>query len=107
MNEVYRDCVVFTISARWCITCLRWLESGSSKGSSLHLLLGGIGHARPDKWSLIHLKALVIFYLFIFLSYSVTNGSGTGKMSSNTTVVCGSYEQLGYWSNNFDDFAVS
>ncbi|XP_046890186.1 two pore channel protein 2-like [Hypomesus transpacificus] len=36
---------------------------------------------------------------------SVTNGSGTGKMSSNTTVVCGSYEQLGYWSNNFDDFA--
>jgi hypothetical protein len=24
----------------------------------------------------------------------------------NVTVECGSYEQLGYWPNNFDDFAV-
>jgi len=30
---------------------------------------------------------------------------------SNTTgeseYSCGTYEQLGYWANNFDDFAVS
>ncbi|KAK6317857.1 hypothetical protein J4Q44_G00111480 [Coregonus suidteri] len=27
------------------------------------------------------------------------------KMTVNKTLQCGSYEQLGYWSNNFDDFA--
>lgn len=26
---------------------------------------------------------------------------------SNATMECGTYEQLGYWPNNFDDFAVS
>lgn len=25
----------------------------------------------------------------------------------NSSVACGSYEQLEYWANNFDDFAVS
>lgn len=26
---------------------------------------------------------------------------------SNASMECGTYEQLGYWPNNFDDFAVS
>lgn len=26
---------------------------------------------------------------------------------NNSSAPCGSFEQLGYWSNNFDDFAVS
>lgn len=27
--------------------------------------------------------------------------------TNRTLFPCGSYEQLGYWANNFDDFAVS
>ncbi|XP_069034062.1 two pore channel protein 2 [Embiotoca jacksoni] len=29
------------------------------------------------------------------------------NISSNFTMQCGSYEQLGYWPNNFDDFAAA
>ena len=39
--------------------------------------------------------------LYLFL-YSVMSNSSM----KNITVECGSYEQLGYWPNNFDDFAV-
>uniref|UniRef100_A0A8C8H2T4 Two pore channel protein 2 n=1 Tax=Oncorhynchus tshawytscha TaxID=74940 RepID=A0A8C8H2T4_ONCTS len=40
--------------------------------------------------------------LYLFL-YSVMSNSSM----KNITVECGSYEQLGYWPNNFDDFASS
>lgn len=29
------------------------------------------------------------------------------NITSNFSMECGTYEQLGYWPNNFDDFAVS
>lgn len=29
------------------------------------------------------------------------------NITSNFSIECGTYEQLGYWPNNFDDFAVS
>lgn len=37
---------------------------------------------------------------------SVANSSSENS-TSNFTMECGSYEQLEYWPNNFDDFAVS
>uniref|UniRef100_A0A8C7FMI0 Two pore segment channel 2 n=1 Tax=Oncorhynchus kisutch TaxID=8019 RepID=A0A8C7FMI0_ONCKI len=40
--------------------------------------------------------------LYLFLYSVMSNSSMT-----NITVECGSYEQLGYWPNNFDDFASS
>uniref|UniRef100_A0A673WXP2 Two pore segment channel 2 n=1 Tax=Salmo trutta TaxID=8032 RepID=A0A673WXP2_SALTR len=45
---------------------------------------------------------LVVIVLYVFL-YSVMSNSSM----ENITVECGSYEQLGYWPNNFDDFASS
>ncbi|KAL1007060.1 hypothetical protein UPYG_G00081360 [Umbra pygmaea] len=63
---------------------------------------------------------LVVFYVFAVLGIWLFQGAITapGKMSEitnssmenitiNFTMECGSYEQLGYWPNNFDDFASS
>lgn len=34
------------------------------------------------------------------------SNSSMENITINFTMECGSYEQLGYWPNNFDDFAV-
>ncbi|XP_061563786.1 two pore channel protein 2 [Cololabis saira] len=38
---------------------------------------------------------------------SVLSNTSMQNISSNVTVGCGTYEQLGYWPNNFDDFAAA
>ena len=38
--------------------------------------------------------------------YSISNSS-MENISANFSMECGTYEQLEYWPNNFDDFAVS
>ncbi|KAM4602402.1 two pore channel protein 2 [Polymixia lowei] len=38
---------------------------------------------------------------------SVISNSTMENITSNHSMVCGTYEQLGYWPNNFDDFAAS
>uniref|UniRef100_A0A8C7FMZ5 Two pore segment channel 2 n=1 Tax=Oncorhynchus kisutch TaxID=8019 RepID=A0A8C7FMZ5_ONCKI len=59
---------------------------------------------------------VVVFYVFAVLGIWLFQGAITapGQRSvmsnssmTNITVECGSYEQLGYWPNNFDDFASS
>ncbi|XP_072516971.1 two pore channel protein 2 [Salminus brasiliensis] len=40
-------------------------------------------------------------------SLSMAANSSTENSTSNFTMECGSYEQLEYWPNNFDDFASS
>uniref|UniRef100_A0A673WYP5 Two pore segment channel 2 n=1 Tax=Salmo trutta TaxID=8032 RepID=A0A673WYP5_SALTR len=59
---------------------------------------------------------VVVFYVFAVLGIWLFQGAITAPrpmsvMSNssmeNITVECGSYEQLGYWPNNFDDFASS
>uniref|UniRef100_A0A6Q2XBC7 Two pore channel protein 2 n=1 Tax=Esox lucius TaxID=8010 RepID=A0A6Q2XBC7_ESOLU len=63
---------------------------------------------------------VVVFYVFAVFGIWLFQGaiSAPGKMSEvsnssmenvtiNFTMECGSYEQLGYWPNNFDDFASS
>uniref|UniRef100_A0A3Q3LVU1 Two pore segment channel 2 n=1 Tax=Mastacembelus armatus TaxID=205130 RepID=A0A3Q3LVU1_9TELE len=37
---------------------------------------------------------------------SVHSNSSMENITSNFSMECGTYEQLGYWPNNFDDFAV-
>uniref|UniRef100_A0A4W5MAG6 Two pore segment channel 2 n=1 Tax=Hucho hucho TaxID=62062 RepID=A0A4W5MAG6_9TELE len=39
--------------------------------------------------------------------YIVMSNSSMETITNNFTMECGSYEQLGYWPNNFDDFASS
>ncbi|KAL7885267.1 hypothetical protein AOLI_G00055620 [Acnodon oligacanthus] len=53
---------------------------------------------------------VVVYYVFAVLGVWLFKGAITApaNISSNvytTEMKCGSYEQLGYWSNNFDDFA--
>ncbi|XP_034723662.1 two pore calcium channel protein 2 isoform X2 [Etheostoma cragini] len=61
---------------------------------------------------------MVVYYVFAVLGIwlfegaikpppemSVPSNSSMGNITSS--VECGSYEQLGYWPNNFDDFAAS
>ncbi|XP_036423657.1 two pore calcium channel protein 2-like [Colossoma macropomum] len=53
---------------------------------------------------------VVVYYVFAVLGVWLFKGAITApaNISSNintTKMKCGSYEQLGYWSNNFDDFA--
>ena len=38
---------------------------------------------------------------------SVLSNTTMENITSNFSMECGTYEQLGYWPNNFDDFAVS
>ncbi|XP_072237138.1 two pore channel protein 2 [Leuresthes tenuis] len=38
---------------------------------------------------------------------SVPSNSSTENITSNFSMECGTYEQLGYWSNNFDDFGAA
>ncbi|KAI4889846.1 hypothetical protein NFI96_010481 [Prochilodus magdalenae] len=53
---------------------------------------------------------VVVYYVFAVLGVWLFKGAirapaNVSTSSNPTTVKCGSYEQLGYWSNNFDDFA--
>ncbi|XP_061083949.1 two pore channel protein 2-like [Conger conger] len=56
---------------------------------------------------------LVVYYVFAVLGIWLFQGAITvpstmrNSSGSNFTAGCGSYEQLGYWPNNFDDFASS
>lgn len=38
---------------------------------------------------------------------SVHSNTSTENITSNFSMECGTYEQLGYWPNNFDDFAAA
>uniref|UniRef100_A0A8C2YW54 Two pore channel protein 2 n=2 Tax=Cyclopterus lumpus TaxID=8103 RepID=A0A8C2YW54_CYCLU len=38
---------------------------------------------------------------------SVISNTSMENMASNLTMQCGTYEELGYWPNNFDDFAAA
>ncbi|XP_041967288.1 two pore calcium channel protein 2-like isoform X2 [Alosa sapidissima] len=58
-----------------------------------------------------YVYAIIGIWLFKGVIVSPTNiscsHSQIRKYSANVSVACGSYEQLGYWANNFDDFASS
>ncbi|KAJ8340530.1 hypothetical protein SKAU_G00351630 [Synaphobranchus kaupii] len=57
---------------------------------------------------------LVVYYMFAVLGIWLFQGAIpapanmsliTNSSTANSTMECGTYEQLGYWPNNFDDFA--
>ncbi|XP_048829210.1 two pore channel protein 2-like isoform X2 [Brienomyrus brachyistius] len=52
---------------------------------------------------------LAVYYVYAILGIWLFHGAITApanvSSSSNSSAECGSYEQLGYWPNNFDDFA--
>ncbi|XP_076879816.1 two pore channel protein 2 [Brachyhypopomus gauderio] len=57
---------------------------------------------------------VVVYYVYAILGMWLFHGaipapagSSTENSTSNFTMECGSYEQLEYWPNNFDDFASS
>ncbi|KAK7107317.1 hypothetical protein V1264_015264 [Littorina saxatilis] len=52
---------------------------------------------------------IVIYYVFAILGMELFRGVITfdNVTESNVTYECGSYRQLQYWSNNFDDFAAT
>ncbi|XP_043938552.1 two pore calcium channel protein 2 [Protopterus annectens] len=63
---------------------------------------------------------VVVYYVFAILGImlfkgvivapgnaSVVPNIHSGNVSDNSTMDCGTYEQLEYWSNNFDDFAAA
>ncbi|CDS39492.1 two pore calcium channel protein 2 [Echinococcus multilocularis] len=51
------------------------------------------------------------YYVYALLGFSLFHGTiehpTNGSTDSNETYVCGTYQQLNYWSINFDDFAAS
>ncbi|VDK37238.1 unnamed protein product [Taenia asiatica] len=51
------------------------------------------------------------YYVYALLGFSLFHGTiehpANGSAVSNKTYVCGTYQQLNYWSINFDDFAAS
>uniref|UniRef100_A0A8C7B245 Two pore segment channel 2 n=1 Tax=Neovison vison TaxID=452646 RepID=A0A8C7B245_NEOVI len=55
---------------------------------------------------------VVVYYVFAILGISLFRGvivaPGNGSLSpDNSSAPCGSFEQLEYWPNNFDDFAAA
>ncbi|XP_039217367.1 two pore calcium channel protein 2 isoform X1 [Crotalus tigris] len=55
---------------------------------------------------------VVAFYAFAIIGMELFGGTitpmqGNVSLVSNTTLQCGTFEQLEYWPNNFDDFAAS
>ncbi|XP_051477360.1 two pore channel protein 2 isoform X2 [Apus apus] len=58
---------------------------------------------------------VVVFYAFALTGIILFNGavvplgnsSAANTTYDNNTLLCGTYEQLEYWSNNFDDFAAA
>uniref|UniRef100_A0A8D0L9A2 Two pore segment channel 2 n=1 Tax=Sphenodon punctatus TaxID=8508 RepID=A0A8D0L9A2_SPHPU len=62
-----------------------------------------------------NIKVLVVFYAFAIMGIELFKGAivpmGNASMvnmtSFNNTLLCGTFEQLEYWPNNFDDFAAA
>ncbi|XP_054426487.1 two pore channel protein 2 isoform X2 [Pteronotus mesoamericanus] len=56
---------------------------------------------------------VVVYYVFAIIGLNMFRGvilapPGNGSLApGNGSVTCGSYEQLEYWANNFDDFAAA
>ncbi|KAM3918142.1 two pore channel protein 2 [Leptodactylus fuscus] len=58
---------------------------------------------------------VVVYYVFAIIGIDLFKGvipnprntSSFDEGSSNESLLCGSYEQLEYWPNNFDDFAAA
>ncbi|XP_012580565.1 PREDICTED: two pore calcium channel protein 2 [Condylura cristata] len=54
---------------------------------------------------------VVVYYVFAVVGIALFRGvivaPGNSSLAPNGSAPCGSYEQLEYWSNNFDDFATS
>ncbi|KAG9471782.1 hypothetical protein GDO78_022855 [Eleutherodactylus coqui] len=58
---------------------------------------------------------LVVYYVFAIIGIDLFKGaipnprntSSSGEAPGNETLSCGSFEQLEYWPNNFDDFAAA
>ncbi|XP_042813981.1 two pore calcium channel protein 2 isoform X1 [Panthera tigris] len=55
---------------------------------------------------------VVVYYVFAILGISLFRGvvvaPGNGSLApDNSSAPCGSFEQLEYWANNFDDFAAA
>uniref|UniRef100_A0ABI8ASF0 Two pore segment channel 2 n=2 Tax=Felis catus TaxID=9685 RepID=A0ABI8ASF0_FELCA len=55
---------------------------------------------------------VVVYYIFAILGISLFRGvvvvPGNGSLApDNSSAPCGSFEQLEYWANNFDDFAAA
>ncbi|XP_068170527.1 two pore channel protein 2 isoform X1 [Antennarius striatus] len=57
---------------------------------------------------------VVVYYVFAMVGIWLFEGtikpqlgSGMENITSNISMACGTYEQLGYWPKNFDDFAAA
>jgi len=54
----------------------------------------------------------VVYYIFAIMGINLFRGvivaPGNGSLApDNSSATCGSFEQLEYWANNFDDFAAA
>lgn len=104
---------------RLCIMCLLCLGSGFSKARSNLLQRAGTVRHYSDLYFFFLLYytkmngsttlecVLFCFCVCLPVCYSVITNTSMANISSNVSVQCGSYEQLEYWPNNFNDFAVS
>ncbi|XP_057635405.1 two pore channel protein 2 isoform X2 [Chionomys nivalis] len=55
---------------------------------------------------------VVVYYVFAIIGINLFRGvivppGNSSLVPNNSSAPCGSFEQLGYWSNNFDDFAAA
>ncbi|XP_060033249.1 two pore channel protein 2 isoform X2 [Erinaceus europaeus] len=54
---------------------------------------------------------VVVYYEFAIVGISLFQGvvvpPGNSSLAQNSSMPCGSFEQLEYWANNFDDFAAA
>ncbi|XP_049993603.1 two pore channel protein 2 isoform X1 [Alexandromys fortis] len=55
---------------------------------------------------------VVVYYVFAIIGINLFRGvivppNNSSLVPNNSSAPCGSFEQLGYWSNNFDDFAAA
>nr|XP_035929304.1 two pore calcium channel protein 2 isoform X5 [Halichoerus grypus] len=55
---------------------------------------------------------VVVYYIFAIMGINLFRGvivaPGNGSLApDNSSATCGSFEQLEYWANNFDDFAAA
>lgn len=55
---------------------------------------------------------VVVYYVFAIVGISLFQGTvvspgNSSQVPGNSSAPCGSFEQLDYWANNFDDFAAA
>ncbi|XP_037694629.1 two pore calcium channel protein 2 [Choloepus didactylus] len=55
---------------------------------------------------------VVVYYIFAIVGINLFRGvvvppAANSSLASNSSAPCGSFEQLEYWPNNFDDFAAA